>query len=43
MGWLVLMAAVPVVTHVSHSVLTLLVSGGLAYTIGVVFFYWTPV
>lgn len=38
MGWLVLMAAVPVVQHVSQSVLALLVSGGLAYTIGVVFF-----
>jgi len=38
MGWLVLMAAVPVVKHVSQSVLALLVSGGLAYTIGVVFF-----
>ena len=38
MGWLVLMAAVPVVTHVSQSVLALLVSGGLAYTVGVVFF-----
>ena len=38
MGWLVLMAAVPVVQHVSQSVLALLVSGGLAYTVGVVFF-----
>jgi hemolysin III len=32
------MAAVPVVQHVSQSVLALLVSGGLAYTVGVVFF-----
>lgn len=38
MGWLVLMAAVPVVTHLSQSVLALLVSGGVAYTVGVVFF-----
>jgi len=38
MGWLVLMAAVPVVRQVSQNVLALLVSGGLAYTVGVVFF-----
>lgn len=38
MGWLVLMAAVPVVTHLSQSVLALLVSGGVAYSVGVVFF-----
>ena len=38
MGWLVLIAAIPVVSHVSQSVLELLLSGGLAYTVGVVFF-----
>ena len=38
MGWLVLMAAVPVVRQVSQNVLALLISGGLAYTVGVVFF-----
>ncbi len=38
MGWLVLVAAVPIVERVSLPVFNLLVAGGLAYTIGVVFF-----
>lgn len=38
MGWLVLIAAVPLVERVSTPGLTLLVAGGLAYTTGVVFF-----
>jgi hemolysin III len=38
MGWLVLVAAVPIVERVSAPVFNLLVAGGLAYTIGVIFF-----
>jgi len=38
MGWLVLMAAVPIVERVSLPVFNLLVAGGLAYTVGVIFF-----
>jgi hemolysin III len=38
MGWLVLIAAVPLVERVPPAGLTLLVAGGLAYTAGVVFF-----
>ena len=38
MGWLVLIAAVPLVEHVAWPGVALLVAGGLAYTVGVVFF-----
>ncbi len=38
MGWLVLIAAVPLVERVPSTGLSLLVAGGLAYTLGVVFF-----
>ncbi|QKO21640.1 hemolysin III family protein [Rhodoferax sp. BAB1] len=38
MGWLVLIAAVPLVERVPSAGLALLVAGGLAYTVGVVFF-----
>lgn len=38
MGWLVLIAAVPLVERVPSTGLALLVAGGLAYTVGVVFF-----
>jgi hemolysin III len=38
MGWLVLVAAVPLVEHVARTGVLLLVAGGLAYTAGVVFF-----
>ena len=38
MGWLVLIAAVPLVERVPYEGLVLLVAGGLAYTGGVVFF-----
>jgi hemolysin III len=38
MGWLVLIAAVPLVERVPPAGLALLVAGGLAYTAGVVFF-----
>jgi hemolysin III len=38
MGWLVLIAAVPLFEHVQPAGIELLVAGGLAYTAGVVFF-----
>jgi hemolysin III len=38
MGWLVLIAAVPLVQNVPTTGIALLVAGGLAYTLGVVFF-----
>ena len=38
MGWLVLIAAVPLVEHVALPGVALLAAGGLAYTAGVLFF-----
>lgn len=38
MGWVVLVAAVPIVERVSLPVFNLLVAGGLSYTVGVIFF-----
>jgi len=38
MGWLVLIAAVPLVENVQPAGISLLVAGGIAYTAGVVFF-----
>ena len=38
MGWLVLVAALPVVQHVSAEVMNLLLLGGAAYSVGVIFF-----
>ena len=38
MGWLVVVAAVPLFTHVPAAGIGWLVAGGLAYTLGVVFF-----
>jgi hemolysin III len=38
MGWIVLIAAVPLVERVPTAGVALLVAGGLAYTLGVVFF-----
>jgi hemolysin III len=38
MGWLVLVAALPVVRHASAEVMNLLLLGGAAYTVGVIFF-----
>lgn len=38
MGWLVLIAAVPLVQRVPSAGVALLVAGGLAYTVGVAFF-----
>ena len=40
MGWLVVIAAKPVLTHVPTSSVLWLVAGGLLYTFGVVFFAW---
>lgn len=38
MGWLVVIAAKPVITHVPFTALIWLLAGGLAYTGGVIFF-----
>ena len=38
MGWLVVIAAKPVITHVPSTALIWLLAGGLAYTGGVIFF-----
>lgn len=38
MGWLVVIAAKPVITHVPFTTLIWLLAGGLAYTGGVIFF-----
>jgi len=38
MGWLVVIAAKPLITHVSRAGVTWLVAGGVLYTTGVVFF-----
>ena len=38
MGWLALIAAVPLVEHIPHQGLVLLVAGGVAYTVGVLFY-----
>lgn len=38
MGWLVLFAAVPLAVHIPDGGLILLVAGGVAYSVGVVFF-----
>jgi hemolysin III len=38
MGWLVLIAAVPLTEHVGRTGIMLLLAGGLAYSTGVVFF-----
>lgn len=40
MGWLVVIAARPLVASVATGGLVLLVLGGLAYTVGVVFYAW---
>ena len=38
MGWLVLIAAVPLIQHVAWPGIALLVAGGVAYSVGVVFY-----
>ena len=40
LGWLVVVAAVPLVASMSTAGLVLLIAGGLAYTAGVPFFVW---
>jgi len=40
MGWLVVLAAKPVLMHVPSAALIWLVAGGLLYSIGVVFYVW---
>jgi len=40
MGWLVLFAIVPLVRNLPAAGIAWLVAGGLAYTVGVVFFAW---
>jgi hemolysin III len=39
-GWLIVVAVQPMVTHVPHGGLWLLLVGGLCYTFGVVFYLW---
>jgi hemolysin III len=41
MGWTVVIAAKPIVTHLAPGCLAWLLAGGLAYTGGVVFYAWT--
>jgi len=38
MGWLVLMAALPLIDHLPVASMTWLVAGGIAYTVGTLFF-----
>jgi len=40
MGWLALIAAKPMVSHISPTALSLLVAGGILYSVGVVFYAW---
>lgn len=40
MGWLVVIAAKPVLTHVPNVALLWLLAGGLLYTSGVIFYAW---
>lgn len=40
MGWIVVIAIKPLLTSVEPGGLALLVAGGLAYTVGVVFYAW---
>lgn len=39
-GWLIVVAVQPLVAHVPHGGLWLLLGGGLCYTIGVIFYLW---
>jgi hemolysin III len=38
MGWLAVVAIVPLTTHVAFAGLVLIFAGGLAYTLGVIFY-----
>lgn len=40
MGWMALVAIKPMLDNVAHEGLLLLLAGGLAYTVGVVFYVW---
>ncbi|HLQ84956.1 MAG TPA: hemolysin III family protein [Salinisphaeraceae bacterium] len=40
MGWLIVLAVQPLLAHVALPGLLLLLAGGIAYTVGVVFFQW---
>ncbi|WP_345969575.1 hemolysin III family protein [Sulfurimonas sp. HSL1-6] len=40
MGWLVLVAAKPMLAHVDTLTLSLLLAGGLTYTLGIIFYVW---
>jgi len=40
MGWLVVIAAKPVLTHVPRALIGWLLAGGVCYTVGTVFFAW---
>ncbi len=40
MGWLIVLAWKPLIQHLPSNGLTLLVTGGVAYTIGAVFYVW---
>jgi hemolysin III len=39
-GWLIVVALQPMITHVPHGGLWLLLAGGLCYTFGVIFYLW---
>lgn len=40
MGWMAIVAIKPMLTHVSEGGLWLLLAGGLAYSLGVIFYVW---
>jgi len=40
MGWLVVIALEPLIKNISDTGMTLLVAGGLSYSLGIVFFVW---
>ena len=40
MGWLIVLAAKPLIAHVPPPGLAWLAAGGLAYSIGVIFYAW---
>jgi hemolysin III len=40
MGWLVVVAAKPLIANVAPGGIAWLVAGGLAYTFGVIFYVW---
>jgi len=40
MGWVIVVAGRPLITAVAPGGLTLLILGGLVYTLGVVFYLW---